>query len=264
MQKISDQDADKDEKEYCSGDERSVSADCLRGVVACKHAAQKRKDDEEVFSRYFDGAHVLFRNGMHGVFGRGAHVSRAERRGEGFPLHFAEVVELDSRGKGDKRIDEHIRHRGGQEGDRDQDGDLAQKNKAVPSEFVALLFGEVQAELAQKHARDEQKNGGDVAQCSRAVSRCEIEREEDEVARLRVAEHAAARHVSIGVKKSACDAKENTRFHPFKYGIACKFFPIVLHGTDCTRSQGRCQPFLAEILLHGQFLWSRLSIPYYI
>ena len=177
------------------------------------------------------------------MLGCGAHISRAEGGGEGFALQFAEVVELDGGGEGDEAVDEHIGNGRGQEPDQDEDGDLAQKDVAVAVEFVAFLSGQMQTELAEKHARDEEQDGREIAHRSRGIARGEIERQKDEVARLRVTEHASPRHIGVGVEKSPRKAQKNADFQPFKDGVDGKFFPIVLHGTDCTRPSERCQLF---------------------
>lgn len=144
------------------------------------------------------------------MLGGAAQVPRAHSRGERAALDLSETLHLQRADEGNKGVHRGVvslRH----EGRRGEHGELNQDDDLPPVE------GAVTAKAALYHLRDDysDKKGEDRHQIifgRDEISLEEIYPEEDDIAGLRVGKDAAARHVGIGVEKTA--RKREQHRHP--------------------------------------------------
>ena len=135
-QKVAEGDRRKDGKEQGGGNEGGICSQRQRGKITTEHAADKCKDDGEIFERGASrGLFFLYRRAEE-LFGRRAQVSRAERRRKGQSFRFAEVVELYGGGKGDEHRYRLVGNGCGEQARGNECCELRQERDPVRAESV--------------------------------------------------------------------------------------------------------------------------------
>ena len=130
---------------------------------------------------------------------------RAHGRGESASAHLAEGFDLHGADKRDDDVDrgvELLRQHGGHDDERNLDHHdnltPVDVNVVVLARFVAALDG-----LGGQHAERERENRQQIGERLAPVALREPCAEQNDIARLRIGENAAAAEVGIGIKKAA-------------------------------------------------------------